>query len=329
MIYFGRMKISSVRCIGYCLLFIFLSKCQQENNITNEDTRSYKWIESSLSSTIFMDIYKFKKGDDGQLYLLGWPSENKSVFAKLVGEQWETLAEVDESVIGDFAVFQDTVYFSTSLAVKKSKGLFVDTFISTSAHSSIEVFQNKLFVGGPHLYHDGGDYSLLTYDNSFELTPVSTEDAVLNMNIANQKLFVQTYAGFLVYDKYGLLEDIPYSTFNREFLNISEAEKIYCVGKSDDNSIVITAFQDKMTEQIGDAIPENFAITSLQFFQNSMFFITQNYSEDASDASDAFFLTNSNTWKSIGTSFVIYDLVNYGDRMLAGSKGKIMELQAE
>lgn len=320
------MKINLAKYASYCLLVI-LSSCRDEGNDIIMDSRSFIWQESSLPLATAMDVYKFKKGDDGQLYLLGWNSENTSIFAKLVGEQWETIAEVDEFVIGDFAVFKDTVYFSTSLAVKKSKGLFVDTFITTSTHSSIETFENKLFIGGSHLYYDGGDYSLLTYDTSYELTPVSVEGAALHFNIANKKLFVLTYDGFQVYDKYGHLEDVPYSIFNRELLNISEAEEIYGVEKSGDNGIVITAFLDKKVEQIGNTLPDDFAsITSLQFFDTSLIFVAQKFSEDTSTA---FFLTTNNTWKSIASPFVIYDIINYGDKMLAGTKGKIMELREE
>lgn len=112
------MKNVLVKCMS-CTLICILFACHDQDEI-NEDTTSYTWTTSSISPSNEFTVFEFKKGDDGQLYFSGWTADEKSILAKLVGNQWGILARVDEMVLGDFAVFQDTVYYSTSLAVKRA-----------------------------------------------------------------------------------------------------------------------------------------------------------------------------------------------------------------
>lgn len=319
-----QMKRAFIKLVSYSLICIGFACSDPDDNVI-EDPTSYSWTTSSITPDTDLTVYKFKKSEDGTLYMLAWPSDNKSIFAKLVNNQWETLAEVDEEVIGAFAVFQDTVYFSTSLAVKRTRNKFVDTFLNTNTHTAIEVFQGKLFIGGSYLMYKGKDYSVLSYDDSKKVTPVLEDGPTSHMIVANQVLIMLGSEGspLLMYDR-GYIEESTYKPYKRHFLNIDSDGLIYSQEPSDANQVVITKFKTKKSETIGNALPKNsLENTKLQFYGSSIIINGQDFSDKTSNA---FFLTTNNTWKPIDTDIVIYDLINYDGKIFAGSDGQILEL---
>lgn len=318
------MKTAFVKFVSYSLICIGFA-CSDPDDDVIEDPTSYSWTLSSITPDTDLTVYKFKKSEDGTLYMLAWPSDNKSIFAKLVNNQWETIAEVDETVVGEFAVFQDTVYFSTSLAVKRSRNTFVDTFLNTSTHTAIEVFQGKLFIGGSYLPYEGNEYAILSYEDSKQATPVLKDGPVTHMIIANHALVMLGSEGspLLMYDR-GYVEESGYKPYKRDFLNIDSDGLIYSKESGGANKVVITKFKTQKSETIGNAIPSNsLENTKLQFYGSSIVISGQDF---ADKTSNAFFLTTNGTWKSIDTGIVIYDMINYDSQIFAGSDGQIMEL---
>jgi hypothetical protein len=121
----------------------------------------------------------------------------------------------------------------------------------------------------------------------------------------------------LIYDD-GFLEE---TTYRKGFLNIDNDEFIYSV----DNGGFITKFRGGETERMGNTIAAEVENTRLQFYGRSLVISGQGQG----DKSNSFFLTTNNTWRSIDTDFIIYDLINFDNRILAGSDGQIMELSTQ
>lgn len=323
-VYSESMKSAQRKFATYTLSFILcvLLACQDQDEIT-DDPVSYTWITSSLSPDEEITVYKFKRGEEGQLYFSGWTTDKKSIFAELVDGQWEVLARANEQEFGDFTVFQDTVYYSTSLSIIKTKGTYATTLLNTVTHCSLEVFEDKLIIGGMYLTFNGQEYSILSYDASNKFSPIYQGISNLKMKIANQKLFIAGPVGFPVlmyYDSF-----LEPTTYSKDFLNIDDEESIYGLAENDSHHIDITKFQHQKLEKIGNTLVTNTMLNRLEFNGNS--FVISGH--DLSDGtSNSFFLTSTNTWKSIDTGFVIYDLIQFDNKILAGSDGKIMELSS-
>ncbi len=313
------MKSVITRCLYYSLVCVVFA-CHDKDDVA-EDTSTYTWIPSSITTNDEWTVYKFKKSQDGDLYISGWGPDEKSIFAKRVGSQWEIIAKVDEMVIGDYAVFQDTVYYSSSLAVKKSRGTYVETFLNTYTHTAIEVFQDKLFISGSYLACNGEEYTILSYDATKKCNPIFQGVSNARMKVAKSRLFIASTEGhplLIYYD--GFLEE---SAYKKDFLNIDNEGSIYSQEDSDPKHIVITKFINQKTEKIGNDLPMNMILTRLEFNGSS---VVISGGDLVDDTSNAFFLTINNTWKPIDTGFVIYDLINFDGKVLAASDGMIMEL---
>lgn len=196
--------------------------------------------------------------------------------------------------------------------------------LNTTSPCAIEVFQNKVFIAGAHLPYNGQEYSILSYNTSKKIAPVFQGISNSKMKIANDKLFILGPAGspvLIYYD--GFSEE---TTYTKDFLNVDNEETIYGQENSDPNQVVITKFQNQKIERVGNTISTNTVPIRLEFYEGSLIISGHDLGDDTSNA---FFLTGSNTWKSIDTGFVIYDIINFDNKILAGSDGKIMELSPQ
>ena len=304
----------------YFMAAVFLSCQDKDDNIHHRDG-NFTWITSTVSPENNITVYQFEKGDNGSLYINGWTEDDKSVFEMLVDNNWEIIAQVNELVIGDFVVFEDTVYFSTSLAVKKSKGTYVGTVLNTTTHCALEVYQNQLFIAGSHLLLDGQEYSILSYDRSGAFNPIFQGISNSKIKKVNDKLYISGPVGFpvLIYQN-GTIQE---SDYKNDFLNINEEGFIYSYERNDPNHIVINRFNQHKTEKVGNSITTNILPTRLEFHDSSVILGGHDSNEDTSNS---FILGSENKWYAIETGFTIYDLINHDNKILAATDGSIMEL---
>lgn len=309
---------NAVRYTSYFLFLIglvFFISCSDDESI--QVTEKYSWVTSSKSPQGSFTIYDFRIGSDGLLYAMGWDGSQR-IFAKFINAKWETIAKVDETVIVNFTVYKDMVYYSNYTTLKRAKGSSVETILDAD-FCGLEVYQNLLIITGTPINLNGNEFTIISYDGENTFTPIDEGVQSGTMNLINDRLFIAGHP-LKIFDGSNLIPTEYYGGF----LNIDKFESIYSWGNIDDSNLFITKFIDGKYENVGNTIKSNAIVDRLSFNNETIVF-----SGVIADliTSESFFLNSKKRWTKIETTDLIFDLIYFDNKILAAANnGQVWEL---
>jgi hypothetical protein len=292
----------------------FIIGCGDNEPIQEAET--YSWVTSSKSPEGTFTIYDFKIGSDGLLYAMGWDG-NQRIFSKFINNNWQTIAQVDETVIIDFSVYKDVVYYSNYATLKKVNGGSPETILNAE-FCGLEVFQNLLIITGTTIHLDGNEYTIMSYDGENTFTPIDSDIQSSMMKIVNDKLFIAGHP-LKIFDGINLMATGYYGGF----FDIDESESIYSWGSIDDSNLLIRKFVSGNHLNVGNSIKSNAIVNRISVSTETIVFsgvidIT---------TSETFFLNSKNLWTKIPTTDHINDLIYFDGKILAATNdGQVLEM---
>ena len=309
------MKRWNIKYLSISLLSILLA-CANKGEIIQK-TDSYSWHISSTSPKNSFTVYAFKIGPDGHLYATGWDGTQR-IFARLTDDRWQILAQVDETGIVDFTIFNDTIYYSNYNVLKKAKVVFLKQFLSVD-FCGLEVYNENLILTGTPIEYNGNKYTIMSYDLEGKLTPIDSGLQSGTIKKLNNKLFIAGHP-LKIYDG----QTLSTLDYYGGFLNIDNSESIYTWVNIDSLTIRIRKFKDNNYQYVGNSIKSSCIINNLELNGNTK--VVCGVDVDTL-ISETFLLDSGNNWASIETSFLVTDLINYNNKIFAATNdGQIFEL---
>jgi hypothetical protein len=273
-------------------------------------------VTSSKSPNGSFTIYDFKTGSDGLLYAMGWDGSQR-IFSKFINNNWETIAQVDETVIVDFTVYKDKVYYSNYTTLKKINGSSVETVLNAD-FCGLEVYQNLLIITGTPIHLDGNEFTIISYDG--ESTFMTIDEGIQSgpMKMVNDRLFIGGHP-LKIFDGSNLIT----SEYYGGFFNIDNSESIYSWGTINDSNLFIRKFIGGKYVNVGNTIKSSAIINRLELSNETIVF------SGVIDimTSESFFLNSKNRWTKIETTDHINDLIYFDNKILAATNnGYVLEL---
>ena len=309
------MKNHFIQCAGIILALMF--GCNEDNAPdTSSEIPIYEWTESDYSPNDFT-VYHLKIGEDHELYAMG-QKDVRRIFAKLVNGGWQEIASVDESGILDFTFFNDTIYYTNGMSLKKTKGSFVELMLSGRV-GGLEVFENRLIItGGEPIPYDGRAFTIMSYEGGETFTAIDSGSSSAHIKEINNKLFIAGHE-LKVYDG----KKLTTSEYAGGFLNIDSDESIYNWGQTHEN-IKIAKFANNHYQDVGDVINSTAVVSALEFYEET---IVVSAVAGSNGINQSFYLNGNNHWVEMPTSYLILDLINFNGKIFAATNaGPLLEL---
>lgn len=301
-------------CILTISLLVTMSACKDEESI---QTEKYSWATSTISPNGTFTIYDFKIGHDGQLYSMGWNGSQR-IFSKLIDNNWLAIAQVDETVIVDFTIFNDTIYYSNYHTLKKAKGTTVKTVLDAE-FCGLEVYNNTLFFTGTPIQFDGGEYTIMTYDGDKTFTPIDQGIQSTIIKKIDSKLFIGGFP-LKIYDGINLTATNYYNGFR----NIDNFGSIYSSRTGDNNEIFIRKYIDSNYKDVGNGVKTSAIFDFIEFNSQTTIFSGLDIDKNISET---YFLNSKSIWTQIPTTVQINDLISFNDVIFAATNdGQVLEL---
>lgn len=296
------------------LSLTILSSCKDDESI--QQSEKYSWVLSEISPNGTFTIYDFKIGNDDQLYSMGWNGSQR-IFGKLIDNNWQIIATVEENVIVDFTVFNDTVYYGNYHTLKKAKGSLVKSILN-SEFCGLEVYNNTLFFTGTPIQFNGNKYTIMSYNGK---TFDSIDQGIQSTNIKkiDNKLFIGGMP-LKIFDGSKLIKTGYYGGY----MNIDNFGSIYSSRTGDNDEIYIRKYINNKYVDVGNGVKTSVIVERIEF--NSQTTVFSGVDVDKM-TSETFFLNSKNIWTQISTLVQINDLISFNDKIFAAtSDGQVLEL---